>query len=1017
MVAALDRPVLCPIFIGRDPALATLGHWLDRTRTGDGRTVLIAGEAGIGKSRLVAEVVTRATRQRFRILRGHCFEPDRALPYAPLLDLLRAYAVEAPEGELAQTFALAPTLAGLLPELVTSPSTLANDAFGGTQALEPEQEKRRLFHALTRFLLDGAAAQPMLVVVEDLHWCDDTSLEFLLHLARRAAGHPLLLLLTYRGDEAPPHLTHLLAEFDRGRRATEIALERLTLADTAAMLRAIFTLDRPVRADFLDVIYELTEGNPFFIEEAVTSLVAAGDIYHADGSWQLKEIGVLQVPRSVQDAVQRRAAQVSTPARQALAFAAIAGRRFDFALLREVLQVDEDALVRLIKELIGVHLVVEESSERFAFRHALTRQAIAATLLGRERRALHRRIAEAAERIAGVVPDAQLADLARHYFAAEVWGKALEYGRRAGERAQAMHTPRVAVEQFTLALDAAREMALAPSPDLYHVRALAYETLGEFERARADLEAALAAARSVGDSPMEWRVLLDLGFLWVSRDYDHAGDDFRRALDLARAIGDPLTLGHSLNRLGNWHLNAGRPHEAQHCHAEALTLFEARGDRQGIAETLDLLGMAHAHRGDLLQSAASYARAISLFRETGDRRGLSSSLVSLAFGGTVHYTTTDVAPVLDTAPTALCEEAIAIARAIGWRAGEAFNLLQSSYCLLAVGAYDRAWEMIREGAAIAEEIEHHQWQTLAQFALGGYFLGVQALPAARWHLERALAMAQEMHSVYWFRLATVLFAWTCRFAGDLREAEQALDAAFGPDGPMQSFQDRLCWAARAELAVARGEPERALTIVDHLIAATVNLSAERIVVPLWLLRGEALSALSRWEEAEETLQAAAAAAATFGSKTILWHILVTLGRCYRAQARRTAADRAFADARALIEELAATLPDEPVAEHGIDSLRAHFLAAAAALLPAPRPPTSRQAAKHASGGLTAREREVAALIAAGKSNRAIADALVVSERTVTTHVTSILTKLGFASRAQIAAWAVESGLKPATEEL
>src|SRR5262249_30094757 len=150
----------------------------------------------------------------------------------------------------------------------------------------------------------------------------------------------------------------------------------------------------PVRAELLDAIYMLTEGNPFYIEELLKALVAAGDIFYADGAWNRKPLAELRIPRSLHDAVQQRVAQLSDGARRVVELAAVVGRRFDFALLQRLAHLDERELLGLIKELIAAQLVVEETDERFAFRHALTRQAIYAELLARERAALHRTIAE-----------------------------------------------------------------------------------------------------------------------------------------------------------------------------------------------------------------------------------------------------------------------------------------------------------------------------------------------------------------------------------------------------------------------------------------------------------------------------------------------------------------------------------------------------------------------------------------------------------------------------------------------
>ena len=199
--------------------------------------------------------------------------------------------------------------------------------------------------------------------------------------------------------------------------------------------------------------------------------------------------------------MQRRAARLSPPARETLSLAAVAGRRFDFRLLQWLTGYPGTELLSVVKELIGYQLIVEETDERFAFRHALTRQAIYGELLARERKALHHRVASTLEQLAQTTGelDAYTADLGYHSAAAGIWDRALVHASRAGERAQAMHAPRAAVDHFSRALDAARELRIEPPFDLLRRRGLAYEHLGEFDLALGDLESALNQAQASGD--------------------------------------------------------------------------------------------------------------------------------------------------------------------------------------------------------------------------------------------------------------------------------------------------------------------------------------------------------------------------------------------------------------------------------------------------------------------------------------------------------------------------------------
>jgi predicted ATPase len=393
MVTPADKPVVCPILVGRGQFVASLDRILEGVAKGCGQAVAIAGEAGIGKSRLVAETRARVSATlagRALTVQGNCFEPDATLPYAPILDLLRNCLGTHPASDIADCLGPdAPDVARLLPELASIVPGLEP-----APPLDPEQEKRRLFHALTQFFTRLASRQPLLIVLEDIHWSDDTSLEFLLHLGRRISVLPALLLLTYRSDEVHNTLSHTLARLDRERLLVEWPLANLGAEEVDAMIRAIFEMQVPVRRDFLDAICSLTEGNPFFIEEVLKSLVASGDIFYADGTWDRKPMSELHIPRSVHDAVRVRTGQLSPDAQQVLTAAAVTGRRFDFALLQRVVQRDEHELLQLVKEMIGAQLVVEESADHFAFRHALTQHVIQSDLLARERRSLHRAIAE-----------------------------------------------------------------------------------------------------------------------------------------------------------------------------------------------------------------------------------------------------------------------------------------------------------------------------------------------------------------------------------------------------------------------------------------------------------------------------------------------------------------------------------------------------------------------------------------------------------------------------------------------
>jgi DNA-binding CsgD family transcriptional regulator len=998
--------LVCPELIGRTSELATLTSLVEQAGEEHGHLALIAGEAGIGKSRLVTRAIALAKEKGFLVVQGACFPTDPGCPYAPVLELVRSvFAACRPGDRNADLDMLASLLYPLLPDLFSSaPDRLP------LPPVEPVQAKRRLESLLAQLFLSRGTRAPMLLVVEDLHWSDTSSLDFLHYLARRVLSHSILLLVTYRQDEMQAELRSWLAQLDRERLAYEIQLRTLSRSEVEVMLSTIFDerhtavdMRRFLNGELLETLYTLTEGNPFFVEETLSALLASGDIFSNLGYWNRRTEQAISIPRSVQDAVQRRTARLGDETRHLLILAAVAGRQFDFTLLQQLTNYDEDQLLSCMKELVAAQLVVEASADQFAFRHALTRQAIYTELLTRERRLLHRTIADALEHYPPDTIDLHLEDLALHFYQAEVWQKVIDFARRAGEKASKLYAHRAAANYFTWVLEGYDHLSLLPPPAVYRARGQAYELLGEFERAQHDYSWALETARISPDPAAEWQSAIDLGFLWSGRDYTQSETWIRQSMLLAQALDDPLLQARSLNRIGNWYLNVEQPHEAVRSHREALTLFERLHDTAGIAETLDLLGMASYLRGDVIGGTAYFQQAIACFNELSDKDGLTSSLATMTLRAPTYQTDALAGAASLSEARRDAEQAQRLAQEIGHRSAEAYALLQLGLCLGSQGEYGRALAAVRQSLDIAEEIEHRQWQTAAHTVLAGLYSGLLSYERAYEHGERALALAEEIGSLFWTRMATGYLTSIAVLRQDLSLAAQLLQDMLTPDMPAETMAQRMLWCASAELALAQGQAEHALEIARQLALSTLpadsNLSSLRVLK----LRGDALVRLERSAEAEAALEAAQALAQAQGVRPMYWRVALALGKLYHSERKSLEADQAWRRARSEIESLAETIGEE--------SLRDQFLHQATALFSkAPVSRLDKRQVRHVFGGLTARECEVAILIAHGDSNQAIADALVVTKRTVESHIGNILFKLGCRSRTQIAVWAVETGL-------
>ena len=322
--------------------------------------------------------------------------------------------------------------------------------------------------------------------------------------------------------------------------------------------------------------------------------------------------------------------------------AAVVGQQVDFRLLKTLTGFDEAELLPPLKELIAAQLLIEESADGFAFRHALTRQSVLSGLLIRERRQLHRQVAETIERLYESDIHTWSGDLAYHFYEAQEWSRALNYGRQAGEKAQRLYSPRMAVIHFSRAIEAADHLSVA-DPELLRLRGQVYEVLGEFEAAHNDY---LHAAEIAQNTSRQWQSWMDLGWLWTGRDYQKAGDYFQRAIEFARRTDDPIALGQALNRVGNWHVHQNHPQEAIRCHEEALTVFRQSEDSGGLAATLDLLGITHFMIGNFVRGAGYYEQAVMLLRQGEDRQALANTLANYAIRGANYIGSTAVWPKL-----------------------------------------------------------------------------------------------------------------------------------------------------------------------------------------------------------------------------------------------------------------------------------------------------------------------------------------------------------------------------------
>jgi oligopeptide transport system substrate-binding protein len=451
------------------------GLWM-KARGGMAQSVLIRGEPGVGKSRLLRELITHAGLTGGRTIGAACYA-EGAIAYAGFRHILREVFRERSETAPERPQAALEDLVALLPEL--------GQRYPGVsprQPQDPHADQAHLFESVTIVLRELCGKAPLLLYLDDAHWADGGTLALLRHFVRNSQGQPLMVVLTYREqelDQALPFNESLL-ELERLTRAVTISLKPLQRDQTGKLLAAIF--QEEITDEFLDGIYQETEGNPFFIEEVCKALVESGKLYYQDGRWHRPTIEELGIPKNVRIAIQSRVSQLPAAGQEVLKQAAVLGRVFDLQTLRLAADLGEEPLLTALEEAERAQLIEPNQDgdpSAYAFAHALIPSTMAEGLRVVERRRLHRRAAAAVEQ---TDPKAN-SRLAHHYQEAGELAKGVEFLLRAGNEARLLHAHQEAIECYRQAADFYLEMGddRRASSVLFRL-ALTYYNAFQFDR-------------------------------------------------------------------------------------------------------------------------------------------------------------------------------------------------------------------------------------------------------------------------------------------------------------------------------------------------------------------------------------------------------------------------------------------------------------------------------------------------------------------------------------------------------
>ena len=743
--------------------------------------------------------------------------------------------------------------------------------------------------------LRASRRRPLVLEVEDLHWADRTSEEYFAFLAESLVGAPIFLVASYRPGYRPPWSDRSFA--------TQISLGRLDADESLAIVRSLLPGSEDDDA-LARLILAKAEGNPFFLEELTRAVSDQG--LGAD----------LPIPDTVHGVLTARIDRLDEDAKRALQTASILGREFTVPLLAAI--GDEPSSVEPeLRQLVRLEFLFERTAGDeavYVFKHALTQDVAEATLLPSRRRELHRRAGEALERLH---PDRLLElapRLAHHYVEAEAWAPAAEHTRRAAEAARAVFANQEALARYDQAIHAAQRAALPPAARLvlHEGRADVHAVLGDFERARADYDAALGLAREPRSPLDEARLLGALAALWGGhKDYDRGLALSREAVAAAEGAGEASegrrVAAEARLRVGLMELNLARLGSSRPELERALERFRQAGDEGGEGRALDALAMVAALGGELDTAVAHARAAVPRLAAAGDRQTEASSMFTLAFA--LHYRGRPGEG------REWSDTALGIVRAIGARTQEAYAHSILGEAIEPFGDWGLALQESGTGLALARALGHREWTVMALVALGRLHRSCGDLAGARRLHEEMLTIAQDLRTTLWIAEAMGEVGQNLVAGGDAAGARQLAEAVrLAGDAVKSGLRARL---ALADFALAEGRAGDALETARGFQRECAQYVV--LVADARRAEGDALSTLGQTAEAEALLRQAHAEAIALGAAPVGWRASLALARLLDTVGRADEARAARADARRLLEKVGVGLTGAPDLLRGFEA--------------------------------------------------------------------------------------------------
>jgi class 3 adenylate cyclase/tetratricopeptide (TPR) repeat protein len=920
----MDAPL-----VGREKEMVAIRSAFDRAHEGRGSVLLLVGDPGIGKSRLIEEAnaiwaVTQPEDDRRWDFWG-CVPFDTMQPYAQYRRLMkeRASVKESDPAEIVRA-----KIADLMESIALEgweerSEQVARALLDVEREDEPHLEGEEFQGAAIELVVGSTLAQGgrRLIVFEDLHWCDHASLELVRAITELVAENPIVVLASFRPDrEAISWEFKEWVETRLAAHATVLELDSLSAEQSDELIGAFLPIPEMTGSERQRILRN-TEGNPLFMQEVARALIDGGVVEQGEEGWRLTaDTTEIVIPDTIQSLITVGLDRLPESTRRTVQTAAVIGRTFEEELLVAVAgraEVQDDLRELVRRDLIRVTGDGSPAAE-FTFRHALTQEAAYGTLLAKHRRATHRRVAEVLEETAGERLDDVASQLVRHFSEAGEDGSTVTYAAKAGDAAARLYANAEAEAHYRTGLDAARRIA-APTPllrSMYERRGSALELIGRYDDAIGNYAEMRAEAVARGDDAMELSAHSSIALLYATATPKFDPELGRRLSEelvvMARRIGDRSSEARAL-----WNIvvanvyGGGDAARAVEAGEASLVIARDLGEREQLAFTLNDVTRAYLSLGDFSTAANRHAEARRLWEELDNRPMLGENLT---VGSSMHLFRGDYAAAL-----ADSHEAISVSESIGNAWGQSHALitvyrveLERGELGAAIASIQRCLDLGEQGgfayAAIATRADLSRVMTYLGDGERGLALAEESLAIARERVPPALSIARVSEALALISL------------GRREEAHPPLDEVdlmMLPE-PDRTFLRVASSAARARLALLDGDVGAAEAVARSVIEELRASEVEILVAGALVVLAGALLAADRLDEAGHELADAIVRAEGLGERRVLWEALALSADLHdRRGALREAADLR-GRARAIVDEIVAGLP-EP-------DLRRRFLA-------------------------------------------------------------------------------------------